>query len=52
MISLQIEVLKDASASAIDGSRGANGVLLVTTKKGFAGTPRIDVGVLTVSEIQ
>jgi len=29
-----IEVLKDASASAIYGSRGANGVVLVTTKKG------------------
>ena len=40
----QIEVLKDASASAIYGSRGANGVIMVTTKKGFAGTPRIDVG--------
>jgi len=32
-----IEVLKDASASAIYGSRGANGVILVTTKKGEAG---------------
>ena len=29
-----IEVLKDASATAIYGSRGANGVVLVTTKKG------------------
>lgn len=29
-----IEVLKDASSSAIYGSRGANGVVLVTTKKG------------------
>ncbi len=32
-----IEVLKDASASAIYGSRGANGVVLVTTKKGSYG---------------
>jgi TonB-linked SusC/RagA family outer membrane protein len=32
-----IEVLKDASATAIYGSRGANGVILVTTKKGTQG---------------
>lgn len=32
-----IEVLKDASATAIYGARGANGVILVTTKKGEAG---------------
>lgn len=32
-----IEVLKDASASAIYGARGANGVILVTTKRGSAG---------------
>lgn len=36
-----IEVLKDASAAAIYGSRAANGVLLVTTKKGIAGSPVI-----------
>ena len=29
-----IEVLKDASAAAIYGSRGSNGVILITTKKG------------------
>jgi TonB-dependent SusC/RagA subfamily outer membrane receptor len=29
-----MEVLKDASAVAIYGSRGANGVILITTKKG------------------
>jgi TonB-linked SusC/RagA family outer membrane protein len=34
-----IEVLKDASAAAIYGSRGANGVLLVSTKKGKTGKP-------------
>ena len=32
-----MEVLKDASASAIYGSRGANGVILITTKKGTTG---------------
>ena len=36
-----IEVLKDASSSAIYGSRGANGVILVTTKEGAIGKPTI-----------
>jgi len=36
-----IEVLKDASATAIYGSRGANGVVLVTTKKGAAGRAKL-----------
>ncbi|MEQ9287914.1 MAG: SusC/RagA family TonB-linked outer membrane protein [Cyclobacteriaceae bacterium] len=36
-----IEVLKDASATAIYGSRGANGVILVTTKKGKPGKAQI-----------
>ena len=36
-----IEILKDASAAAIYGSRGSNGVVLVTTKKGIKGEPRI-----------
>lgn len=36
-----IEVLKDASAAAIYGSRGANGVILVTTKEGLEGKPKI-----------
>ena len=35
-----MEVLKDASASAIYGSRGANGVILVTSKKGKSGKVR------------
>ena len=39
-----IEVLKDASATAIYGSRGANGVILVTTKRGKAGKTVINVG--------
>lgn len=34
-----VEVLKDASSTAIYGSRGANGVILVSTKRGKAGTP-------------
>lgn len=37
-----IEVLKDASATAIYGSRGANGVVLITTKKGKAGADQIE----------
>lgn len=36
-----IEVLKDASASAIYGSRGSNGVILVTTKSGTGGKPKL-----------
>jgi TonB-linked SusC/RagA family outer membrane protein len=36
-----IEVLKDASATAIYGSRGANGVVLITTKRGSEGKIRI-----------
>jgi len=36
-----IEVLKDASATAIYGARGANGVIIVTTKKGKEGAPVI-----------
>ncbi|NTS40856.1 TonB-dependent receptor [Flavisolibacter sp. BT320] len=38
------EVLKDAAATAIYGSRGANGVVLITTKKGRSGQPRFIVG--------
>ncbi len=40
-----IEVLKDADATAIYGSRGANGVVLITTKKGKAGKTKIDINV-------
>ena len=39
-----IEILKDASATAIYGSRGANGVILVTTKKGKSDTrPKVNI---------
>ena len=39
-----IEVLKDASAAAIYGSRASNGVVLITTKHGSAGRPDISFG--------
>ncbi len=38
-----IEILKDASASAIYGSRGSNGVIMVTTKKGVPGKITVEV---------
>ncbi|MGB0176776.1 MAG: TonB-dependent receptor plug domain-containing protein, partial [Owenweeksia sp.] len=38
-----VEVLKDASATAIYGSRGANGVIIITTKKGKEGKPVINM---------
>ncbi|MEC3907862.1 TonB-dependent receptor [Tamlana sp. 2201CG12-4] len=38
-----MEVLKDASASAIYGSRGANGVIMITTKKGAKNTTEVTV---------
>ena len=38
-----IQVLKDASASAIYGSRGSNGVVLITTKSGRAGQTQVNV---------
>lgn len=48
-----IDILKDASATAIYGARGANGVVLITTKKGHVGAPVVTyngwVGVQTVS---
>ncbi len=37
-----LEVLKDASATAIYGSRGANGVVLITTKRGKSGKVQVD----------
>ncbi|MEM7551218.1 MAG: TonB-dependent receptor [Bacteroidota bacterium] len=37
----QIDVLKDASAAAIYGTRGSNGVVLITTKSGKAGAPKV-----------
>jgi len=40
-----IEILKDADATAVYGSRGANGVILITTKKGKTGATRMDASV-------
>ena len=37
-----IEILKDASSTAIYGSRGANGVVVITTKRGVRGKPRVN----------
>ena len=42
-----IDILKDASATAIYGSRGANGVVLITTKRGKGGKVQIDAKVET-----
>lgn len=41
----RIDILKDADATAIYGSRGANGVILITTKKGKAGQSQVNVNV-------
>lgn len=38
-----LSVLKDASATAVFGAKGANGVIIVTTKRGAIGTPKLDV---------
>lgn len=40
-----ITILKDASATAVYGVRGANGVIIVTTRRGHSGKPKIDVTV-------
>ncbi len=42
-----IEVLKDADATAIYGSRGGNGVILITTKKGKAGATKFNLNAST-----
>lgn len=51
-----IDVLKDASSAAVYGSRAANGVILVTTKKGTQGKPLINVnssfGLATMGTMQ
>ncbi|AZQ62316.1 TonB-dependent receptor [Flammeovirga pectinis] len=48
------DVLKDASATAIYGARGANGVIIITTKKGKEGIAKVDydayVGVSTIAK--
>lgn len=51
-----IDVLKDASSSAVYGARAANGVIIITTKKGKQGKPMINitssVGVATIATLQ
>lgn len=42
-----IDILKDASATAIYGSRGSNGVVIITTKSGKAGKPKISFDAFT-----
>lgn len=42
-----LEILKDASATAIYGSRGANGVIIINTKRGKSGVPTVDVNAST-----
>jgi len=43
-----IEILKDAYATAIYGSRGAAGVILITTKKGKKGQPKVNLNISTL----
>ncbi len=45
-----IDVLKDGSAAAIYGTRGTNGVILITTKKGKGGKARIDFEAMVFTE--
>jgi TonB-linked SusC/RagA family outer membrane protein len=46
-----VSILKDASATAVFGARGANGVLIVTTKRGVEGKPKLDVSASTGIEM-
>jgi TonB-dependent starch-binding outer membrane protein SusC len=46
----QMDVLKDGSAAAIYGTRGSNGVILVTTKKGIAGKTAVEYNGSVVTE--
>lgn len=46
-----IEILKDGAAAAIYGSRAANGVVLITTKKGKSGKPVIEINALYGSQV-
>lgn len=48
-----IEILKDASATAIYGARAANGVILVTTKRGKSGAPKVEYsGSYSIQEVK
>ena len=46
-----IQILKDASAAAIYGSRAANGVIIITTKKGKQGPLRVDLNVKSTVQV-
>lgn len=46
-----LDVLKDASASAIYGSRGSNGVIMITTKRGKSGETRFNFDISTGSQL-
>jgi len=52
---VSMDILKDASSTAIYGARGANGVVIITTKQGQKGAPKINynnfVGVRTASNL-
>jgi TonB-dependent starch-binding outer membrane protein SusC len=52
---LTIDVLKDASSSAVFGARAANGVILISTKKGKSGKPVINfnssIGLATLAKV-
>ena len=48
----QIDVLKDAAATAIYGARAANGVIVVTTKKGKMGPPRVSYSMVGTVNIR
>ncbi|MDD4970559.1 MAG: SusC/RagA family TonB-linked outer membrane protein [Paludibacter sp.] len=48
----EISVLKDAAASAVWGSKGANGVIIITTKKGYTGPTKIEYSYRYTATIQ
>ena len=46
-----LSILKDAASTAVFGVRGANGVIIVTTKRGDTGKPRISVSSITGAQV-
>ncbi|SOE22129.1 iron complex outermembrane recepter protein [Spirosomataceae bacterium TFI 002] len=47
---LTMDILRDASSAAIYGARGANGVIILTTKRGKSGVPSVDVNISMSTE--
>lgn len=47
---VNIDILKDASATAIYGARGANGVVIITTKRGQSGQLKVDYSLIPVGD--